>query len=347
MDIGDDKMQEQKKVTMADIAKRLGVSKGLVSMALSGSDEVKDETRAEIVLAALDMGYDINKRKIAKNKKDIISIVCTDLSYFNTFFWTEVLKGVENYLSSHNYGIDLVVYKEGQDAFLLDAIDKKTKGLIVVASCDNAQYKFLSKANIPMVLVDVNNFCGLGSDSVRASNYYSAYRAAQYFVQKGHDSVAFVGAAGQALSFKARRDGFLAGIEACGGENVEYTEVIEPPVGLKYTTFNEKKTRRMLMRPNRPTAIMCANDITAIGVFDIMEKLGLKCPDDVSLIGFDNIRYDHPLIRSLTTIDVQKQKMGEEAARALIKRVNNPSSPCLSIEVVADLIERNSVKNLK
>lgn len=340
-------MSEQKKVTMAGIAKRLGVSKGLVSMALSGSDAVKDETRAEIVLAALDMGYDINKRKIAKNKKDIISIVCTDLSYFNTFFWTEVLKGVENYLSSHNYGIDLVVYKAGQDAFLLDAIDKRTKGLIVVASCDDTQYKFLSKANIPMVLVDVNNFCGLGSDSVSASNYYSAYRAAQYFVQKGHNSVAFVGSTGVALSFKMRCDGFRAGVDMYRNENVCYTEVVERPVGLKYTTFNEKKTRRMLMKPNRPTAIMCANDITAIGVFEIMEKLGLKCPDDVSLIGFDNIQYDHPLIQTLTTFDVQKHKMGEEAARALIKRINNPLSSRLSIGVVANLIERSSVKNLK
>ena len=335
----------KKKVTLTDIANRVGVSQGLVSLALSDSDLVNENTRAEIILAALEMGYDLNKRKIRNTREKIFSLVVSDMSYVNTFFWTEVIVSMENTLAKEKIGLDLVVYNEqmGTDRLLLELVDKKTSGLITIASCTRKRAGILAQSGLPMVVVDGDFYCGTECDSISASNYFSSYSTARYLIGKGHRRLAFVGSISMAVSFQQRRDGFSAG--ATSKKGVTFYDV-SGDGGKDFPTFSKDQLLEIMKGENPPTAIFCANDFTAVAVFDLLKEMDLHVPEDVSLVGFDDIVLDHELIPMLTTNHVDRAEMGKMAVELLNDRIQHPEQPRRHLELCAPLIERNSVKKL-
>lgn len=337
---------KKKKITLLDIANRVGVTKGLVSLALSDSNLVNENTRAEIILAALEMGYDLSKRKISQVRTKIYTLIVRESSRLNTFFWAEVIKGMELYLSEHGINLDLVEYKddEKKNDVLLNLIDKKTQGIIMVADCDRKRVGTIGKAALPMVVVDGNNYYGSAYDCVVASNYISAYSAARYLVKRGHRSIAFVGNTELAISFKQRAAGFRDGAKFMDIK-VLYHECSEKG-SKEQSYFDERKLNTILNKQERPTAIMCANDYTACEVYNFLKKKGLSVPEDVSLIGFDNIEFEHELIPFLTTFEIPKTEMGKIAVELLEDRIKNPNSPKKIIEVMASMVERGSVVDL-
>ena len=343
MDKSKEVLTVAERVTLQEIADKVGVSKSLVSLALADNERVSDETRAQIVLAALNLGYDLNKRRIRKGKNELYSIVVNDTSYLNTFFYTEVMKGIENELAEQGIGIDLVLYNKNvdNDQFLLDTVDKKTQGLIIVAVCDRKRVEALRQTGLPIVVVDGNDYFGNDCDVVEANNYYSGYYAAHYFEKFGHIRLGFVGDTPISMSFKQRRDGFADGVRYFGGR-LRYFETTEP-YQARAETFNAAFFRRMMRRSDRPTALMCANDITALNVYKILTQMGLSVPEDVSLIGFDNIKIGEPFMEKLTTFDIPKQEMGREAVRLLRMRRKNPEKTRRVVQLAASLIRRESV----
>ena len=339
------------RITLKDIAEEEGVSQGLVSLALADSKMVNPETKAKIILRALQMGYDINKRRIRQTREDIFTLVCTDASYLNTFFWSEVIQGMENYLQENEIGLDLQLYDpKAESDFLLNSINKRTKGFIVIATCDRKIYGVLKKANLPIVVLDPTNYYGMDCDYVESTNYYSAYNAARYLVSKGHKHLCFVGNINEAMSFKQRRNGFRDGCHFAD-KKIFYTEIIDEPSAKQkkekiWAPFNEIKVKKLLKEDKRPSALFCANDFTAHKVWEIMKELGLDCPADVSLIGYDNIHFDDQFEKQLTTFDINKKYFGEVAVRMLQKRIRFPDLPKQVKEIIAPLIERKSVSEI-
>jgi len=337
---------KKKKVTLLDIANRVGVTKGLVSLALSDSDLVNENTRAEIILAALEMGYDLTKRKISQVRTKLYSLIVRESSSLNTFFWAQVIKGMEVYLSERSINLDLIVFKDAEkkNEVLLELVNKKTQGIIIVADCDRKRIGTISKSALPIVVVDGNNYYGSAYDCVVASNYISAYSAARYLVKKGHRSIAFVGNKELAISFKQRAAGFRDGAQF-SDLKIIYNECSEKGTD-KQKYFNEKKFNAILNKAERPTAIMCSNDYTACEVYDFIKKKGFSVPEDISLVGFDNIELDHELIPRLTTFEIPKMEMGRVAVELLEERINNPDRIKKIVEVMACMVERESVKDL-
>ena len=339
-------VDKKKKVTLLDIANRVGVTKGLVSLALSDSDLVNENTRAEIILAALEMGYDLKKRKISQTRTKVFSLVGRESSRLNHFFWAEVIKGMEIELAERGFSLDLIIFKDtdDKDEVLLELVNKKTQGIIVVADCDRKRIGSLGKSGLPIVVVDGNNYYGTGYDCVNASNYISAYSAARYLIKKGHRSIAFVGNTELAISFKQRAAGFRDGARIAD-VNVVYNECTGKGTN-KQQYFDERKLAAVLSKEERPTAIMCTNDFTACEVYDFLKKRNLSVPEDISLIGFDNINFDHELIDRLTTFDVPKKEMGKLAVELLEERLERPEGAKKIVEVMAGMIERTSVIDL-
>ena len=291
------------------------------------------------------MGYDLNKRKISQSRERVFSLIVSDSSYVNTFFWSEVVKGMEMRMKEKNIGLDLVVYNDStlQDRMLLDLIDRKTNGLMIVSSSHRSRIEVLKKSALPLVVVDGDRFFGTDCDGIYASNYQSCYQAARYLLDKGHRSLGFVGSADYAMSFLQRRNGFRDGVERSGLE-ATYCEVSEPGDRRRYETFCSRKLRALMRKVSRPTALLCGNDYTATKVADVLGEMGLRVPEDVSRIGFDDVRRDHPLIPRLTTFGIDKKAFGCAAVDLLCDRIAAPNAPARLVELSAVFRERDSVR---
>lgn len=336
---------KQEKVTLLDIANAVGCSKGLVSLALSDSTLVSEESRSEIILTALKLGYNLNKRKIKESKKKTVSLVVDDISYVNEFFWEEIVKSIVETLAEKNILLDLVVYNDGidKDGMLLSLVDKKSDGILVVAKCDDKKLASLSQSRLPIVLLDADKCSDISCDSVSASNYSCGRYAADYFIKKGHKSVAFAGSTEMAISFKQRRNGFADGV-AEHKNKVKFYDISKN--GTKdCAMFDKKGLLKALRSENPPTAVFCANDVTACDVFDLFEKEGLKVPEDVSLIGFDKIEKEHPLLSFLDTFVVDKTAFAKTAVNLLTERIESPQAAKKHIEIACSLVEGKSVKS--
>ena len=337
---------KEKKVTLLDIANAVGCSKGLVSLALSDSSLVSDDSRSEIILTALKLGYDLNKRKIKESKKKTVSLAVDDISYVNEFFWEEIVKSIIETLAENDVLLDLVVYNSGadKDGMLLNLVDKKSDGILVVAKCDEEKLAGLSQSRLPIVLLDADKCSDISCDSVSASNYSCGRYAANYFINKGHKSVAFAGSTDMAISFKQRRNGFADALEEFKGK-IKFYDIHK--CGTKdCSMFDKKGLMKALGSDNPPTAIFCANDVTACDVFDFLSKEGLKVPDDVSLMGFDKIEKDHPLLEFLNTFIVDKTVFAKTAVNLLMERISDPLGAKKHIEIACSPVEGESVRTI-
>ena len=146
-----------------------------------------------------------------------------------------------------------------------------------------------------------------------------------------------------AISFKQRRNGVADGV-AEHKNKVKFYDISKN--GTKVCAmFDKKGLLKALRSENPPTAVFCANDVTACDVFDLLEKEGLKVPEDVSLMGFDKIENEHPLLSFLDTFVVDKTAFAKTAVNLLTERIESPQAAKKHIEIACSLVEGKSVKS--
>ncbi len=190
----------------------------------------------------------------------------------------------------------------------------------------------------PIVLVD-NNLPHLGLDRVLTENVGSVYRAVAKMAEWGHRRVALLAGPDTDSSFQERRVGYNRAISALGLEPV----VIEcggvPAPGAVSETMSE-----YLREHERPefTALLCCNDEMAIEAMHTLQHAGVRVPEEVSVVGFDGVEVGRMVRPALTTMQVQRERMGQEGVRLLMERVEHPSSPAQAIVLDTTFVERES-----
>ncbi len=312
-------------ITIKDIAKKAGVSYATVSRALNNRPEVSEKTRREIQRLAAEMGYKPNAiaRGLVTKETFTLGLIIPDIT--NPFF-PEVARGVEEAASDAGYSVFLCntnwdVKKEKTYIELLE--EKRVDGLILASVCeDEKSLRDLIDREVPVVLINrVPEQVSI--NYVAIDNIKGAQQAVEHLISLGHRRIAYVGGLKQVESTRERLQGYRLALAI---HDIPFKEEL-----VRYGTFKKESgyesALALLSLPQPPTAIFAVNDILALGVIHAIKDKGLKVPDDVAVVGFDDIPFAAYAEVNLTTVAQPKYTMGEMAAKILIDEIRKGPSP--------------------
>lgn len=314
-------------VKMSDIANKLGVSIVTVSNALAGRDGVSRPLRKKICDTAEEMGYVPSVTKSSRRRFSALKTVktiglITSERYVGgkgTFYW-ELTANISNKLSTVNA---LTVYEcisseNEKNAVMPNIIaENKADGLIVIGQLARNYLEMLSKIDIPLLFVDFYD-TRFDVDSVNSDSYHGGYIVTDYLVSKGHKNIGFFGKVNATSSINDR---FLGYIKCIMENNLEYH---------KEWTICDRDDRGILYTkidfPNElPTAFVCNSDETAFRVIAALKSKGVRVPEDISVVGYDNYTVSSICIPEITTVEVDLDKMACAAVEIITRKICEPS----------------------
>lgn len=325
--------------TVKEIAKKANVSVATVSRALNDDTKVKEETRDLILSVAKELNYTPNiiARNFVKQKSNLIGLILPEIS---DEFFTEIIKGVDEII--YDEGFYTIVtsshkYESLEDEIITFIRSGLLSGLILLVSDLKAQLKtVLLESHIPVVLIDSNPDIKK-FDTISIDNYNASYKMTKYLItKKKYSTLTHITGPSENDDSLFRKTGF---IDACKKYGAKYS--VEEG---DFTREGGLEACRKLLKQNtRPQVIFAANDMMAIGCYDQISRAGLKIPDDIGVVGFDDIFVSQYLTPPLTTVRVHIEDIGKKAADLLLKRIKNEiTNSVLSVKATCELIFRKS-----
>ncbi len=327
------------RVTMRDIADRANVSVETVSRALNGKPDIGVETRQTVVKIARELDYVHRRRSQGRVEADsrAIGMVVADNS--NPFF-CQVLKGAEDVLSSNGYNLILTNSGEQYDKEkrVLEMLERRRLDGILITPTQFAREDIqrLQEKSIPFVLVG-RHFLGLEANSVVTNEQEGAFGAVQHLLRLGHEHILFINAPSYISSATERLAGLERAFQEAGLEHkADLTRTCQPTMDSAYNAMHG-----VLVEGSRFTAVFAFSDLMMLGVLTALREAGKSIPEDVSLVGFDDISFVSILTPPLTTVRQHKYELGTEGARMLLRALRGAPGP-QEIVLPTELIVRRS-----
>ena len=313
-------------VTVKDIAKKAGVSHSTVSRALHGNPLISEETKQRIQQIAVELGYlpSAAARTLKTNRSQVLGVV---LSSIDDPFFSEILQGIEEITQSSGYSLFIAAAHRDpkREREIVQAmVEHHADGVIICSTSfsEERSRQFL-QYGVPMVVV--NN---QAVEDFRYSIYHDdidgSRQVTRHLIGLGHTRIAYIGNSASGRTTLDRLTGFRQEMGAAGLA-VPAPYVYEALGG--GTEDGISVAKHFLSLPERPTALVCYNDMLAMGVMKGLQQAGLRVPEDISITGFDNIVFSAYTNPPLTTLDQPKRFIGAEAARLLLELLDTPSSP--------------------
>ena len=334
------------KITLDVIAQDLQVSKNTVSKALRGKPGVSEDLRLKIVEIANKYGYRVKSRENDEITPTHVTMICNNALPPDVHFWPSVLGGIYEYSSQRNISIQTMVVDlvNGDQYIPLSLYKNYCDGIIVVGTISEKLFAHIATLGIPMVALDHYNDY-VKCDYINTANKNGALRALDFLVSHSHKKIGFISNinAPYITSLTDRYLGFRDRMEYHGlaiDENFIWLESY-----YENTQYFKEQLDKLDAYGDAPTAWICVNDLTAYNLCSELAERGIRVPEDVSVIGFDNI----PGIFSpkLTTMEIPKKYLGRRALQRLMYRLKHPEEPFENIEIFTRLIDRGSVIPLK
>ena len=332
-------------VTIIDVAEEAGVSYATVSRVLNNDPHVKPETRDRVVHSIARLGYTVNQqaRNLAGGRSHIVGLLVPDLG---TGYIGEIIRGIDDALGIAQY--DLMLYtthrrKTKESAYVTSLTQGMTDGLLLVLPRDPEEYLIsLRQRHFPYVLIDHQGISEAES-AVGATNRQGGYEATKYLIDLGHHRIGFITGTMDLGCSRDRLEGYRTAL--CE------SEIPVEPALIQEGDFNQPTgylaARHLLDLSTPPTAIFASNDVMAFGVMEAVRDRSLRIPEDISIVGFDNIPQAEHVSPQLTTIEQPLAEMGHEATRALLTMIREPERPYQRVELPTKLIVRASTQALK
>lgn len=333
-------MSGNKMPTIYDIAKEAGVSYSTVSRTLSGFEFVKESTRERVLAASKKLGYVPNQqaRSLAGGPSNLIGVLVPTLS--NEYI-TQIIHGVDDELTKSNYNLILYTTNrhQGKEATYAAAImNGAADALLLVAPLITDPYlDVLREQNFPYVLIDQADQSDQ-STAVNTTNRKGAYEATQHLIRLGHRRIGFIAGLPQLNSAMERFNGYKS---ALTDYDLPFYE--EYVAAGKFTSGNGYEAAQQLLElPSPPTAIFAANDLSAFGALEAIREHRLRIPEDISLVGFDDIPQAAMVYPKLTTIRQPLHQMGHEGVKLILEMLADPAMELRRITLDTQLIVRDS-----
>lgn len=312
------------KITIRDVASRAGVSPATVSKYLGNRDYyISQEARKKIQQAITDLDYEPNAaaRALARQRSEIIGVVVP--SIVNPYY-PELIAGIEEVTGEQGYTLTFATTDhalEREEAALATMRQQRVAGLILgVTPAKDALARFVeSGTEIVMVSREADDS---GLEGVQVDNVEGAILATRHLAEHGHQRIALITGPQEASSFKDRARGYRRACDDLGLEPL----VVE--VAARFPTMADgHEACRELLATHQPTAVLVCTDLMALGVLGYCAESGNHVPDDLAVIGFDNIWVSRLPSVALSTVDGATRDVGRQAARRLLKRLSTTTKP--------------------
>jgi LacI family transcriptional regulator len=316
-----------KRITIEDVAKRAGVSKGTISAVMNAKNTVKPETRNQILEVMKELNF--RPKGIARNLKNgsvdkSIGIIIKDLNYP---FYTSIATGVMEYANSKGYSV-IVASSENNHEYEKRITHlfstKDIKGAIIAPIVEGSieiEHLFkLKMINYPFVLLE--DVMGIQANVVAIDNIKAIKKAVKYLIEGGHTKIVHFAGPPQSSHTQERIEGFRY---AFSESSLVFNKDLIVSIGSRHEESfgNTMKYFKERSREDYPTAIVCFNDQQALAVMTALKELNIRVPDEISIIGNDDIYYASLYPVPLTTIRAPQNEIGRKAAEMLIKNIES------------------------
>lgn len=342
-------MNSRRKVTIADVAEACQVSPATVSLVLRNKPGVGEDTRRKVMETAQDMGYllrNINTINVLKNGIKNIGLVIKENPsdvVANNSFYAPIISGIETFCRQQNINMMYGNLPVNNVNFPLEIphclTDSEVDGFILVGMQLNTNLVLLlQQRSLPVVLVDAYTNDASLFDMVLTDNLLGGYRATKHLISLGHRKILLAGSMPNAYpSIHERREGYLqaiveANLEPIFADSDLWTHAVQPAV------------RKAFEKEPDISAIFTCNDDLAIAAMRTVRDMGKRVPEDVSVIGFDDIELSKHVLPSLTTMAVDKHEMGRMSINMLVDRIHNPNGGRIHSMILPKLVERESTR---
>ncbi len=334
-----------KKITIYEVANQAGVAISTVSRVLNKSPNVSQETRDKVddAIKSLKFRPQANARKLARKEPQMLAIAVPS---FTTPYFNEVLKGVKDELMKMD--LDIIIYNTGsrnpEDA-VPSFFDRGTADALIILSIEVTTdiHELVQATQTPVVLVNSHH---PAYNYFMMNDYHGGFIAGEHLVKKGFKKIGMIRAFTKNRAAIAREKGFKDALQSNGIE-IEDRFFITGKSSKHGGLTEEAGFEAIHLLHNQgemPEALFCSNDTQALGAIHALNGLGLSVPDDIALMGYDNIKLSKYL--DLTTIDQQMHTIGVKATQRLGEIIKNPAQKALQQTIDPVLIERGSTNKI-
>lgn len=311
--------------TIKDVALAAKVSKSTVSLALNTPDRVSPETLARIQEAASEVGYVVDPlaQALASGRSRIIAMIVADIS---VPFFSNVLRELESAAAGQGYFV-IVADSRGEIDRELALLDKfvglRVAGVALSPNGSGNDYAdHLRRTNLPIVCFD-QNVEGFDTDFVGSENRLGASMLTEHLLQLGHRHIAFIHGRRQHYTARERLDGYLQSLRA-RGHDPDLSLVLQ---GDYSGPVAYQEVMKLLVRPDRPTAIVAANNVMGIAALQAIQEIGMRCPEDISLAMIDEPASSQVIQPKPTVVVQDTIEIGRVLARCLLARIEARGKP--------------------
>lgn len=332
-----------KKITIKDVAEKTGLSISTVSLVVNNKGNVGEETRMKVLKAIEELGYypARSARNLASRKTWNIGFILTEEHFSRSEpFYTKIFIGTELESRKYNYYVLLTTIpsqfsKSSIPRFLLE---NNVDGIIFAGKVNQKYVQYVEELGLPYIFVDYD-LPGKKVSAVMIDNVRGGEIATEHLISLGYKKIAFIGGDIEHPSIKGRFEGYRKALEKSGISCDENLCVVDEP---DTRMINGYKGCEKLLAKFKPDAIFAANDAMAIGCVRFLKEKGIKIPDEIAIVGFDDIEACIHIEPRLTTIRVDKEELGIIAVRRLVEMINNPEGGIIRTYVPVELVVRES-----
>lgn len=333
-------------VTIKDVAKLAKVAPSTVSRVIANNPRISEKTKKKVREAMDELGYHPNfiARSLASQSTQAIGLVMpssTDVVFQNPFFPT-VLRGLSEGAHEKHYALYMTTGKTDNE--ILDGVTQMVQGgrvdgvVLLYSKIEDKVLMYLQERGIPFVVIGkpfkhVEEITHVDNDNFRATK-----EVTEYLIQLGHDHIAFVGGNLNLVVTVERLLGYEKALREAGiplnDDYIVHEEFLREG--------GQEAVRELLSLKVPPTALVVADDLMALGVLNTLDELGIRVPEDISIISFNNVLVSEMSRPPLTSVDINIFDLGFEAARSLIQKIENPKEPIKRIIIPHQIVKRFS-----
>ena len=331
--------RNKKKVTISDIAKKAGVSIGTVSRVLNKADNVNEEIKEKVLKAAVTLGYEVEMKR--KGTLGTVGFVIRELENDPTqnVYFSAILRGAQKRTEELGGRLIYTVVPNTDDKIeevVAKVKNLKTDALLLVNLSNAKLVEEILKLSIPSVVME-DYFPELEVDCITTDAFDGASKVAEFLLKK-HKKIAFIDGPQDQYDVVQRAAGFIYTLWKMGNpldpDLIEYSDLL--PEG------GYRAMKKLLEKGKDFTAVYCTNDHSAIGAIKAIKEKGLRIPEDISIVGNDDIDIAQHLDPPLTTVRVFRETLGKVAVDHLYNRIINPYDVVLKIVIPEELVIRKS-----
>ncbi|MDE5909160.1 MAG: LacI family DNA-binding transcriptional regulator [Lachnospiraceae bacterium] len=333
-------------ITAKELAEKLGISRSTISMVYNNKKGISEETRTMVKQAAQKYGYQHVQRNRMYEYPSVIQYVIF-VKHGNvvsdTAFFANLLQGIDYESKQLGYVLHITYFycHENAREQMKAILDTHPTGLLLLATeMEPEDMVPFKESKLPLVVLD-SYVDADGSDCITINNVQGAYHATSHLIRSGHINIGYLSSKVPIKNFEERSMGFHMAISEHDAKSPIHSMVVK--IGSTSETAYEDMCRYLDTNPTLPTAFFADNDIIASSCIKALKEYGYKIPEQISIIGFDDMPFCNLIDPPLTSMRVPKQMFGQRAVSMLDQQIHGASADHIKMEISTTLVNRNSV----